>query len=148
MKPTILACCLAALLLLPSVSCKERAVLHPLEPGPSPPPALETGIWGGDHAGMTVTETGATLEFDCAHGTIDGPIPLDDSGAFAVDGLYYQEHGGPFIDPDPLVPVKVTYMGQVSGTRTTLIIFDPDAQVKYGGFLLTYGATPHLVKCL
>src|ERR1700730_845698 len=38
---------------------------------------VRPGIWGGDHVGVTVTETGSTLEYDCAAGTIDQPFVLD-----------------------------------------------------------------------
>lgn len=36
-----------------------------------------TGIWGGQHIGLTISDTGANLAYDCAHGTIDGQIHLD-----------------------------------------------------------------------
>ena len=38
---------------------------------------VPTGDWGGEHVRLTVTESGGTIEFDCAHGTLDEPLALD-----------------------------------------------------------------------
>jgi len=38
---------------------------------------LARGVWGGQHIRAEVTDSGADIEFDCAHGTIDQPIVLD-----------------------------------------------------------------------
>ena len=43
-------------------------------------------VWGGDHIEMEVTKTGARVEFDCAHGTIDAPLRVDSQGAFTLQG--------------------------------------------------------------
>ena len=34
---------------------------------------LATGVWGGQHIRAEVTDRGADIEFDCAHGAIDQP---------------------------------------------------------------------------
>ena len=51
-----------------------------------------TGTWGGKHIGMTVMDSSITLEYDCAHGTIDEPINPDEQGRFEVTGVHIIEH--------------------------------------------------------
>ena len=49
---------------------------------------VAVGSWGGDHLRIDVTPTGATIEYDCAHGTIDEPPSLDRSGRFSAAGTH------------------------------------------------------------
>ena len=62
-----------------SVGCKGS---------PTSPPTVLTGMWGGDHVSLAVTETGSHLEFDCAHGDISGALTVDAVGAFAAADTY------------------------------------------------------------
>ena len=63
--------------------------------GPTDRTTLAAGSWGGQHVGLTVTAAATTIEFDCAHGRIEGAIPLDARGRFDVSGTFVLEHGGP-----------------------------------------------------
>ena len=45
------------------------------------------GTWGGDHIRLEVSGTGATLEYDCAVGTIEGSI-LPRDGRFSASGTH------------------------------------------------------------
>ena len=45
---------------------------------------LPVGLWGGEHISLEVTEQGATIEYDCAHATIEQRIALDRRGRFDV----------------------------------------------------------------
>src|ERR1700681_1106258 len=56
---------------------------------------LPVGLWGGEHISMQVTAHRTTVEYDCAHGTIDQRIALDRRGRFNVPGIHVAEHGGP-----------------------------------------------------
>src|SRR5215475_15948993 len=56
---------------------------------------VPTGVWGGQHIHAQITENGAELEFDCAHGSIPQAITLDSKGRFDVVGKFAPEHGGP-----------------------------------------------------
>lgn len=76
-------------------------------------------VWGGDHIEMEVTRTGARLEFDCAHGTIDEPLRPDPQGAFKVKGTFTAERGGPTRDENQ-PPPKATYSGTIYGTAMSL----------------------------
>jgi hypothetical protein len=95
-----------------------------------------------------VTPSGVTAEFDCAHGSVEGSVPLDDQGSFAMDGLYFQEQGGPINDKEQPVPRKVRYEGQVSEDTMTLTVVASDTQEKIGTFTLLFGANARITRCL
>ena len=44
------------------------------------------GAWGGEHILLTVSSTGSMVEYDCAHGTIEGSIVPDRDGTFTSTG--------------------------------------------------------------
>src|SRR5215510_16496539 len=56
---------------------------------------VPTGVWGGQHIHAQITENGADLEFDCAHGSIPQAITLDSQGRFDVAGKFAAERPGP-----------------------------------------------------
>ena len=148
MKPLTLAGILILISPLLAFSCRQAG-----EDGSGLPPgaqaqSVEIGSWGGDQVAMDVAETGATLEFSCAHGTIAGALLLDDAGGFAADGLYFQEHGGPISDKDVTQPVKARYEGNVAGDSMSLTIINLDTQEKIGAFNLGFGAAAKINKCL
>ena len=65
-------------------------------PTPSPAaPRVADGRWGGVGLSLDVTSTGARIELDCAHGTIDAPLSLDADGAFDAPGRLVRERPGP-----------------------------------------------------
>src|SRR5258708_22943844 len=84
---------------------------------------LPTGIWGGDHIRAEVTDRGTEIEFDCAHGAIEGVIALNSKGGFDVLGKYAPEHGGPVRDDETSKGISVRYIGTVrdSGISRAII---------------------------
>ena len=56
---------------------------------------VPSGSWGGRGVGMNVTEEGASIEFDCAHASLEGAIALEADGSFHSPGAYFQERPGP-----------------------------------------------------
>jgi len=82
--------------------------------------ALLPGVWGGDHVRLEVTDGGATIEYDCAHATIEGKILVDDAGRFSVAGTYYREHGGPVREGEASNGRRVRLDGRVGGSLMTL----------------------------
>jgi ketosteroid isomerase-like protein len=105
-----------------------------------------TGNWGGDHAGMQVTDRAASLDFDCARGSIDGPITPDDQGRFDVPGTYVQEGPGP-TRPDQLRGKPARYRGKVEGNTMTLSVELSGADVSIGTFTLVRDRLPRIRKC-
>jgi len=46
---------------------------------------VPNGAWGGDHVLLTVTDNGGRVELNCAHGTLDHPLRLDDAGRLRAE---------------------------------------------------------------
>src|SRR4051812_39126643 len=76
---------------------------------------IAPGAWGGQHMGMTVSDTGATIEFDCAAGRITQSLSVDPNGSFSWQGLYFPGHGGPSRIDEPADPHDAVYTGRASG---------------------------------
>lgn len=81
---------------------------------------LLPGFWGGDHVRFEVTESGATIEYDCAHAKIEGKILVDAAGRFSVAGTYYREHGGPVRKDEASHGRRVRLDGRIGGSLMTL----------------------------
>jgi hypothetical protein len=108
---------------------------------------LESGVWGGQHVGVEVTAAGATVEYDCAHGTIDQPIELDSKGDFDIRGTHAREHGGPTREGEQENRQPARYIGHVEGKTMTLIVKLVDTNETIGTFTLAHEKTPILRKC-
>lgn len=112
----------------------------------SEPVGAPLGQWGGDHVRLDVLETGATVEFDCAHGSVDEAMTLDDEGRFDARGTYVREHGGPVRRDEAENSRPARYTGSVAGGRMSLaVVFDDGGRL--GPFNLTLGDDGRLVKC-
>lgn len=115
--------------------------------GASPAP-LPGGEWGGKGIRLVTTETGATIEYDCAAGRIETPIRPDPDGDFEARGTHTFERGGPS-QPGPPPPAHVAvYRGWTDGTRLRLTVRLPDLDREIGTFELERGRAPALEKCL
>ena len=112
------------------------------------PDAVARGQWGGQHVTMEVTASGATLEFDCAHGRIDEPIALDTSGRFDVRGTYAQERGGPVRETEDDRTRPVRFTGRVTGKTMSLTIAPMGGGDSLGTFALEQGKSGVIRKCL
>jgi len=106
------------------------------------------GTWGGEHISLTVLDSTANLEFDCAHGAIDEPISIDTEGNFEVTGIYVIEHGGPIRIDETLEKYPSLYKGRIEGKKMTLILILKDTETEIDTFWLTRGAEPIIYKCL
>lgn len=115
--------------------------------GTSPTGPVPHGNWGGQHIGLIVTDTGATINYDCAHGTIDQALVTAD-GIFTAIGTHYQEHGGPIRDGEPVDKHPARYDGRTDGKTMTLDVTLTDTDQKLGTFKLERGASPNVFKCL
>lgn len=106
-----------------------------------------TGQWGGRHVGLTLGESSGQLDYDCAAGTIDGPlVPLRD-GTFEAEGRHTPGTGGPEREGEVRPSYRALYSGAVHGTRMTL-----QARVENGAllgpFTLARDSEPILLRCL
>jgi hypothetical protein len=105
---------------------------------------VPTGEWGGAHAWLEVQGSGARLELDCAHGTIEGALRLGKGGRFRANGRYQRE-AGPVVEGDA-EGRPARYSGMLKGNVLTLRILTEDGQ-HVGPFQLERGAPAELVKC-
>jgi len=106
------------------------------------------GTWGANGIAMEVTASGARIEYDCAHGTITGPLVLDADGRFAVKGRHFPEHGGPIRDGEDSDGQPVLYTGQVTGDTMTLAVTPEASNTAISSHTLARGKTGRLHKCL
>ena len=112
---------------------------------PSSPSTALTGVWGGNHISLTVSETNAHLELDCAHGDIPTRLP---AAPFSVAGTFVREHGGPIREGEIPDRHPALYVVNVSRDTMTLTIRLTDSGEVIGTFTLTRGAAGRVVKCL
>jgi hypothetical protein len=112
-----------------------------------PDPVIVDGTWGGEHALLEITGTSASIEFDCAHGTLQVPLTLT-RGTFDVSGEYVQEHGGPIRSDETVVRQPARYTGSVNGTTMTLQVRLTATAEDRGTYTLTRGSSGRVFKCL
>ena len=114
-----------------------------------PPTASDIqGMWGGEHISLTITPTGATLEYDCAYGAIDEPLVPQRNRSFDLTGTHVLEHGGPIRQDEEPDIHPARYTGRIDGRSMTLTVTLTDSDLTIGTFQLVKGASPRLFKCL
>jgi hypothetical protein len=102
-------------------------------------------VWGGEHVRLNVTDHGGTIEFDCAHGTLDRPLTLDARGRFDVAGSLVGE-GGPVLKDEASRMRPVRYRGGIDGPHMSLEV-TLEGGGSGGTFSLTRNGRAKLVKC-
>jgi hypothetical protein len=120
---------------------------------PDPPREVALGRWGGTSIAMTVEESGAKIEFDCAHGTVSGRLALDEDGRFELPGTFARERPGPVrMGPNGEAVeekgVPATYSGRLREGVLRLTIRIEGADKDIPPLELRLGQTPRLHKCL
>ena len=90
-------------------------------------PRIAEGRWGGTGIAIDVTASGARVELDCAHGTIDSPLVLDADGKFALAGTIVFERPGPVREGEPERSQAVRWEGRFENDTLTLVLVRPNA---------------------
>ena len=113
------------------------------------------GVWGGVHVRLEIVNIttsgvpgGGSVEFDCAHGSINSPVTTDKSGRFSAAGVYIQEHGGPIRIGEQVIAYPAIYSGEINGAKMTLTVARTDTTWSIGPFTLERGVTGSVFKCL
>lgn len=107
------------------------------------------GIWGGEGIRLTLFEKGATVEYDCAFGSITEPLLVDEQGRFEAAGVHSFESGGPSHRGSPKAKTHTAlYHGRIDGSQMILTVILPETNKQIGIFSLRLGAQPLLEKCL
>ena len=108
---------------------------------------IPNGTWGGDHIRIDVVEGSATIEYDCANGTIKGPLNVNSDGRFHLRGIHNKEHGGPVRADEEPNSHPAQYEGWTDGKTMKLKVVLPDANEEIGRFTLVHGRVGRVMKC-
>lgn len=95
---------------------------------------------------LVVNDHGASIEFDCAKGTIDEPLVLDRAAQFDVWGTYMRQGPGPERDDDS-TSHSAHYTGRVAGDVLTLTIKLKGSDEMVGPFEFHFGKQSRIFKC-
>ncbi len=106
------------------------------------------GNWGGEGLLVQVTAQGATLEFDCATGTIDVPFVWASDGSFRLTGTFTLGTGGPVMEGHEPEPQPAVYSGQVTGDRMRIGGTFGDDDTPIGPHTVRKGQNELLRRCL
>ena len=104
-----------------------------------------SGVWGGLHVILEISSDSATLEFDCASGSIKDPILLDSTGYFDVVGSYNRQGPGP-TRQGAKTESDARYSGMVNGDTMKLSVQLPGS-AEILEFSLTHGKQGKITKC-
>src|SRR5215468_2659619 len=108
--------------------------------------ALAPGVWGGLHISLEVTDAGAQINYDCAHGRITEKIVPDNDGVFEVKGVHTPEHPGPTREGEESEQPAV-YHGSIHQDTMTLTVRLSGQDEPVGTFTLTRGSSGKIRKC-
>jgi len=108
---------------------------------------VATGSWGGMHIRIEVEQRSATIDYDCANGTIDGPLTVDSNGRFSWRGTHTREHGGPIRMNEQSNGRPAIYTGWVKGDTMTLTVKLADTNEVIATYTLKRGSAGRVFKC-
>ena len=131
----IVSLCLISLLVFPALA------------RPGKVQRIKTGMWGGDHIRLEVSANSATIEYDCAQGTIAGPFTIDSHGNFCLKGTHMPEHGGPVRRDEEPNSKPAAYTGWTDGKKMTLKVVLEGSGDEIGTFHLNQGEQGRVWKC-
>jgi hypothetical protein len=109
---------------------------------------VTNGPWGGQGIHLEVNEKSARVEFDCAHGTIQGPLTLDGKSEFKLKGTFTREHGGPVRNDQNESGEAAVYSGSIKGETMTLELRIDGQDQPLTSYVLTKGKAGRLHKCM
>src|SRR4030095_14118239 len=101
---------------------------------------VPTGSWGGTHIQMDITQNSATIDYDCASGTIDVPLTTDSRGRFNWRGTHKHEAGGPIRLGRLPKGLPAIFTGSVKGDTMTVTVKLTDNNDLIGTYTLKRGS--------
>lgn len=113
----------------------------------APATTLALGTWGGDGAGLIVSDTTAHLHIGCTKGDFPRPPVLEAGGRFDVTGSYVLRAFP--IEIGPSLPARFTGTVRASQLVVTVVVNDTVAKqtVTLGPATVTRGREPKLGPC-
>lgn len=109
---------------------------------------LSAGTWGGPHISMQVDASSATINYDCANGSIDGPLTIDSKGRFKWRGIHNREHPGPTRIDEQSNGTPVIYTGWIKGDTMSMTVRLADTNDIVDSFTLKRGGAGRVFKCM
>jgi len=109
----------------------------------STPITQVAGTWGGDNAGLIVSDTDVHVHIGCTLGDAVGPIHPDADGRFEATGTYN-------VDAYPIdrgITHPARFTGQIIEQTMTLTVSLTDTGRLLGPVTLTYGKEPKMGPC-
>jgi len=108
---------------------------------------IPAGNWGGSSIRIEIDGSQATIEYDCANGTITGPLKLDRNGKFSLPGTHVREHPGPVRLDDERRGEPARFSGWTDGKKMTLTVTLIKGNQEIGTFTLMHGEDGRIRKC-
>src|SRR6202521_5619403 len=109
----------------------------------STPITQVVGTWGGDNAGLIVSDTDVHVHIGCTLGDALGPIHPDANGRFEATGTY-NVNAYPV---DRGITHPATFTGQIIDQTMTLTVSLTDIARVLGPVTLIYGKEPQMGVC-
>ena len=108
---------------------------------------INAGVWGGEHIQLDVNSDSAAVEFDCAHGTIEGPLATDENGEFSWKGRFARERGGPVRRDESDTSQPAVYSGSIKHQTMRLVVQLENDKEPLDTFVLVHGKDGRIRKC-
>jgi hypothetical protein len=111
------------------------------------PTELAAGTWGGDNAGVIVSDRAAHVHIGCTLGDFAAPIALDENSRFSVAGEYLLRAYP--VATGPRLPAQ--FAGVLRGNELTMTVAVNDTVEKtvraLGPVTVVLGRTPKMGPC-
>lgn len=120
-------------------------------PTPTPDssgPRVPEGVWGGQGVAVRIGGSGVEIDFNCARGTIDGPLRVDREGRFAVAGTFERGRPGPVRMGDAPKTEPARYRGTLRGTTLAFEVIPSTTGKPMGPFSAKLGGSSRVHGCL
>jgi hypothetical protein len=108
---------------------------------------LQSGMWGGEHIRLEINKNSASIEYDCAHGTINGPFTLNRNGEFKWRGTHTRESFGPVRLNRLPINERAIYTGSVVDGTMKLTVALAETNEVVDTFTLSRGSQGKIFKC-
>ena len=108
---------------------------------------VSNGPWGATHIRIEVGQRSATIDYDCANGTIDGPLTFDSKGRFTWRGTHHREGPGPTRADHEFNSRPAIYTGSIKGDTMTLTVKLTGTNEILNTFTLKRGSAGRVFKC-
>lgn len=116
------------------------------DPSPAAGP-LSVGTWGGDNAGVVVTETTTHVHIGCTVGDIPVRVAAGPDGQFSIEGEYVLRAYPIMVGPR----LPAVFSGRVVGRSLTMVVVVNDTTegkvVTLGPVSVVLGRNPEMGPC-